>query len=55
MTALIYGDRPIKIIEKLARPHPIRAEKKESPLCHSIIDASPSVFTPGIGITDKNL
>ena len=55
MTALIYGDNPMRMIEKLASHHPISAEKKESHLCHSIRESSPAVLTHGIGITDKNL
>ena len=55
MTALIYGESPINMIEKFSRPHHIRAEKKASPLCHSIIAANQVVLTPGIGITAKNL
>jgi hypothetical protein len=43
------------MIEKLESPPPMRAEKKESPFCPSIIAAKPVVFTPGIGITERNL
>jgi len=43
------------MIEKLSSPHPIRAEKNESPLSPSIIAAKPVVFAPGIGITERNL
>ena len=55
ITALIYGERPIRIIEKFWSPPPIRAEKNESPFCPSIAAARPVVFTPGIGITERNL
>ncbi len=43
------------MIEKLARPPPIKAEKKERPFCCSKIADRPSVFTPGTGITERNL
>jgi hypothetical protein len=52
---LIYGDNPIKIIEKCSSPPHIRALKKASPDCLSITAFKPSVFTHGRGTTDKNL
>jgi len=55
ITALIYGESPIRIIEKFARPPHVSAEKNESPFWPSIIAAKPVVFTPGIGITERNL
>jgi hypothetical protein len=55
MTALIYGERPIRITEKFSSPHPISAEKNAKPLCCSIIAESQRVFTPGIGTAARNL
>jgi len=51
----MYGDNHIRIIEKCSKPHHIKAEKNASPVCLSITAFNHSVFTPGTGITDKNL
>lgn len=56
--ALMYGERPIKIIENLSRLPPMSELKKANPGCAentSRIAASDSLETPGTGITDKNL
>jgi len=55
--ALIYGERPIRIIEKLfIHPH-ISAEKKANPLFLSLanIACNQSILTPGTGIVANNL
>jgi hypothetical protein len=55
--ALIYGDNPIRIIEKLfIQPH-ISAEKNPKPLFSSLanIVTKPSVLTPGTGIVARIL
>jgi hypothetical protein len=57
ITALIYGERPSKIIEKfLSHPH-IKAEKNQShELAQSLKIASSFVVSaPGTGITESNL
>lgn len=45
----------MSITEKFSSHPPIKAEKKASPRCHSIIAESHAVLTPGIGTTAKNL
>jgi hypothetical protein len=55
ITALIYGESPISIIENLSSPQPIRAEKNARPWLLSSIHSKAAVFAPGTGITDKNL
>ena len=55
ITALIYGDKPISIIENLSRPPHIRAEKNARPLFASIIPSSAATFAHGTGITERNL
>ena len=51
----MYGESHIKIIEKCSNHPHIRALKNASPDWCSITAFNPSVFTPGTGITDKNL
>jgi hypothetical protein len=57
ITALIYGDNHIRIIEKLLNQPHIKAEKKDNPeFSHlSNIEASCVVSAPGTGITDNIL
>jgi hypothetical protein len=56
--ALIYGDRPIRIIENLSRLPPISELKKASPGCAEKtlrIPANDSLETHGTGITERSL
>ena len=55
ITALIYGESPIRITEKFSRPQPKSDEKNDKPLWPWTSAEIPSVFTPGIGITERNL
>jgi len=55
ITALIYGESPISIIENLSKPPHIRAEKNARPLFASIIPSSAATFAQGTGITERNL
>jgi len=55
ITALIYGDNPISIIEKFFNQPPIKALKKDNHLLASIIADNLVVSTQYTGITDKSL
>jgi hypothetical protein len=55
INALIYGESPIRMIEKLDNQPHINALKKDNPLLASIIAANLEVSTQYTGITDNNL
>jgi hypothetical protein len=51
----MYGESPIRMIEKLDNQPHIKALKKDNPLLASIIEANLDVSTQYTGITDNSL